>query len=122
MYVYAGCSASNARTVAEIVRDQLALFAEKGPTESELTRAKAVARAQMLMGLEAPSARAEARVGQVFLRDRLVSFDEIRAKLEAVTVEQIQALARAALDGPACVAAIGPKAGHGALAAFEAHS
>jgi predicted Zn-dependent peptidase len=122
MYVYAGCSANNARTVAEIVRDQLALFAENGPTESELTRAKAVARAQMLMGLEAPSARAEARVGQVFLRDRLVSFDVIRAKLEAVTAEQIQALARAALNGPACAAAIGPKAGHGALAAFEAHS
>ncbi|PZO55924.1 MAG: hypothetical protein DCF16_00885 [Alphaproteobacteria bacterium] len=120
--VYAGCSAKNARTVAEIVRDQLALLADQGPTEAELTRAKAVARAQMLMGLEAPSARAEARVSQVFLRDRLVSFDEIRAKLDAVTAEEIQALARAALAGPLCAAAIGPKAGLGALAAFEAHS
>lgn len=120
--VYAGCSAKNARTVAEIVRDQLALMADHGPTQAELTRAKAVARAQMLMGLEAPSARAEARVSQVFLRDRLVSFDEIRAKLEAVTAEEIQALARAALAGPVCAAAIGPKAGLGALAAFGAHS
>jgi len=120
--VYAGCSAKNARTVAEIVRDQLALLADQGPTEAELTRAKAVARAQMLMGLEAPSARAEARVSQVFLRDRLVDFDEIRAKLDAVTTEEIQALARAALAGPLCAAAIGPKAGLGALAAFEAHS
>jgi predicted Zn-dependent peptidase len=86
-----------------------------------LHRAKTVARAQMLMGLEMPSARAEARVAQVFLRDRLVSFDEIRAKLDAVTVEEIQALALRALEGPDCVAAIGPAAGHGALAAFEAH-
>jgi predicted Zn-dependent peptidase len=120
--VYAGCSAKNAATVAEIVREQLAVMADHGPTDAELHRAKAVARAQMLMGLEAPSARAEARVGQVFLRDRLISFDEIRARLDAVTAEDVQAIARAALAGPACVAAIGPKAGHGALSAFQAQS
>lgn len=120
--VYAGCSPKNARAVAEIVRDQLALMAERGPAESELKRAKAVARAQMLMGLEAPSARAEARVSQVFLRDRLISFDEIREKLDAVNAEQVRAMAQAALSGPLCVAAIGPKAGHGAFAVFEANS
>jgi predicted Zn-dependent peptidase len=76
----------------------------------------------MMMGLEAPSARAEARVSQIFLRDRLVDFDEIRARVEAVTAEEIQALAHRALEGPDCVAAIGPAAGHGALAAFEAQS
>jgi predicted Zn-dependent peptidase len=119
--VYAGCAPKHAREVALVVREQLGLLADKGPTAPELHRAKTVARAQMLMGLEMPSARAEARVAQVFLRDRLVSFDEIRAKLDAVTVEEIQALALRALEGPDCVAAIGPAAGHGALAAFEAH-
>ncbi|UPT64334.1 MAG: insulinase family protein [Hyphomonadaceae bacterium JAD_PAG50586_4] len=120
--VYAGCSAQNGATVAKIVSEQLAIMADHGPTDAELARAKAVARAQMLMGLEAPSARAEARVGQVLMRDRLVSFDEIRARLDAVTAEDVQAIARAALVGPACAAAIGPKAGHGALAAFQAQS
>jgi predicted Zn-dependent peptidase len=122
MHVYAGCSDKNAIAVAEIVRDQLALLADKGPTEAELTRAKAVARAQMLMGLEAPSARAEARVAQVFLRDRLIPFDEIRARLEAVTIADVHTLAAAALKGPACAVSVGPKAGHGALKAFEAKS
>lgn len=120
--VYAGCSADNAATVAEIVGEQLAIMADHGPTDAELARAKAVARAQMLMGLEAPSARAEARVGQVLVRDRLISFDEVRARLDAVTAEDVQAIARGALAGPACAAAIGPKAGHGALAAFQAKS
>jgi predicted Zn-dependent peptidase len=119
--VYAGCSARHARTVAEIVRDELALLADKGPSLAELARAKAVARAQMLMGLEAPSARAEARVGQVLVHDRLVSFDELRARLEAVTAEEVQALASKALHGPAAAAAIGPRAGHGALEAFQAN-
>jgi predicted Zn-dependent peptidase len=118
--VYAGCSAKHAREVAEIVRDQLALMAAKGPTEAELTRAKAVSRSSMLMGLEAPTARAEARVSQLFLRDALYDFSEIRARMDAVTCEQVQAIAAAALEGPACAAAIGPKAGHGALTAFEA--
>ena len=120
--VYAGCTPKHARTVAALVREQLALLADKGPTEAQLARAKAVAQAQMLMGLEMPSARAEARVAQVFLRDRLISFDEIRAKIDAVTADEIQALAHRALEGPDCIAAIGPAAGHGALAAFEAQS
>lgn len=120
--VYAGCSPQNAAEVAAIVRDQLARMAADGPREEELARAKAVARAQMLMGLEAPSARAEARVGQVFLRDRLMDFDEIRARLDAVTAGDVQAAAKAALAGPLCATALGPKAGHGALDAFQASS
>ncbi len=122
LIVYAGCSAKNGRTVAELVHDQLALLAKNGPTSAELTRAKAVSRAQMLMGLESPSARAEARVSQIFMRDRLVSFDEIHTRVEAVTAEQVQAAAAAALEGPVCAATIGPKAGHGALDAFGAKS
>ena len=120
LVVYAGCAAKNAAEVAQIVHDQLHVLAEAGPTPTELARAKAVSRAQMLMGLEAPSARAEARVSQVFMRDRLVAFDEIRARMEAVTAEEIQALAGAALKGPMCAAIVGPKSGHSALAAFEA--
>src|SRR4029079_10494264 len=76
LLVYAGCSAGNAKAVAEIVREQLALLASNGPTRNELKRAKTIASAQMLMGAEAPSARAEARASQVFLRDRVAPFDE----------------------------------------------
>ncbi len=119
--VYAGCSAENARAVAEIVQAELAELADKGVRAEELARAKAVAQAQMLMGAEAPSARAEARASQVFLRNRVFAFDEARARIGAVTGEEIQAIARAALAGPACAAALGPKAGHGALAAFQAN-
>lgn len=122
LVVYAGCAAGNARAVAEIVRAELAALAEQGPSDPELARAKAIARAQLLMGLEAPSARAEARASQAFLRDRLIGFDELRDRIDAVSPQAVQALARAALAGPACAAVIGPKAGHGALDAFHAQS
>jgi predicted Zn-dependent peptidase len=122
LMVYAGCSAGNAKAVAEIVREQLGLLAAHGPTEGELTRAKAISGAQMLMGSEAPSARAEARAGQIFLRDRLIPLDDIRARIERVTSEEVRAIAAAALLGPVCAATIGPKAGHAALDAFHGAS
>ncbi len=120
--VYAGCSTENARAVGEIVRAELEALAAHGPRDGELARAKAIARAQLLMGAEGPSARAEARAGQILLRDRLIPFEELRNKLDAVTADEVRAAAAAALKGPACAAALGPKAGHGALGAFHAQS
>lgn len=122
LMVYAACAAANAAKVAEVVQEQLAQLAAHGPTANELARAKAISRAQMMMGAEAPSARAEARAGQIFLRDKLVSFESIRDRIEAVTPEEVQAVAANALEGPRCAAVIGPKQGHGALAAFVAES
>jgi len=120
LVVYAGCAPANARDVASIVHDQLEALANDGPTEVELNRAKAVTAAQLLMGMEAPSARAEARAGQVLLRDRLIGTDELRAKLMAVTADDVRALAAAAVAGPRCAAIVGPKGGHGAIGAFHA--
>ncbi len=118
--VYAGCNAGNARAVAEIVRAELAAIADKGVTHEELARAKAIARAQLLMGLEAPSSRAGARAAQAFLYGRLIPDAEIVSRIEAVTPEALQALAATALRGPGCVSVIGPKAGHGVVEAFQA--
>ncbi|MBL8549209.1 MAG: insulinase family protein [Hyphomonadaceae bacterium] len=118
--VYAGCAAKNAKTVALIAADLLMGLAKDGPTAAELQRAKAVAGAQLMMGAEAPLGRAEARASQLFLRDRLIPFDEIRAKVDAVTAEQVAAAAARALNGPVCAAAIGPKSGLAAASAFHA--
>lgn len=118
--IYAGCDAANAGEVARIAADLLEAFAAEGPTEAELARAKAVAAAGLLMGAEAPLARADARANQLFLRDALIPFEAVRAKIEAVTAADVRAAAAAALEGPACAAAIGPKAGLAAAEAFRA--
>ncbi|MDX2236076.1 MAG: pitrilysin family protein [Hyphomonadaceae bacterium] len=118
--VYAGCAARDAAEVARLTRATLEVLADKGVSDAELARAKAVASAQMLMGAESPSARAEARAAQVFLRDRLIPFADVRARLDAVTRDDIAAAARDTLAGPAAIAVLGPKAGLGAAAAFQA--
>jgi len=122
LMVYAGCAAANAATVAKIVQEQLALLAEHGPSPAELDRAKAISRAQMMMGAEAPAARAEARASQIFLRDKVVAFESLRDRIAGVSAEEVQAAAAKALSGPRCASVIGPKQGHGALGAFVADS
>ena len=52
LIVYASCAAENAKGVAEIVTEQLDALARHGPTPAEIARAKAVAGAQLLMGME----------------------------------------------------------------------
>ncbi|MBI1252441.1 MAG: insulinase family protein [Alphaproteobacteria bacterium] len=118
--VYAGCDAKNAAEVVRVSRACLESLAAHGPTDAELARARATAGAQILMGAESPAARAEARAGQVFLRDKLVPFSDIRARMQAVTAAEIRDAAQESLAGPACIAVLGPKAGHGAAAAFQA--
>lgn len=120
MGVYAGCEAKKGKEVAACVADALAALAGKGPTDAELARAKAVVSAQMLMGAEAPLARAESRAAQVFLRDRLVPFAELRARIDAVTAEDVREVATAALAGPFAATVVGPKAGLTAASAFTA--
>ena len=117
--VYAGCAAKNAAQVAALARDLLEKIAKDGVSESELARAKAVASAQLLMGAESPAARAEARAAQVYLRDRLIPFVELRDRMLAVTADQVRAAARASLEGAACIAVLGPKAGLGAADIFR---
>lgn len=118
--VYAGCAAKNAKTVAACVADAFEALAREGPTHAELARAKAVGAAALLMGAEAPSGRVEARASQVFLRGRIEPFSELRARIMAVTADDVRAAAARAMAGPVAAAAIGPKAGLGAAGAFRA--
>jgi predicted Zn-dependent peptidase len=116
--VYAACSAKHAKEVALCVIEALDAFASEGPTDQELSRAKAIVSAQMLMGAEAPSARCESRANQVFLRGRIMAYSEVKEKLLAVSADDVRVAAKRALKGPRAGAVIGPKAGQNALSAF----
>ncbi|OQW63165.1 MAG: hypothetical protein A4S17_07575 [Proteobacteria bacterium HN_bin10] len=119
--VYASCSAKNAGEVVKIVQGELEALAAHGPTQEELVRVRTMALASMLMALEAPSTRADVRMRQVMLRDELLPYETIRQRYEETTAEEVRAAAQLALEGPKVAALVGPKAGHGALAGFEAH-
>ena len=100
---------------AAIVGDPLALsraiLAETaaGFTEAELARAKAQARSALLMGLESVQARADHLARSLEVRGRIVDAAESVAEIDAVTVDQVRRVARAALANPSALATVGGK-------------
>jgi predicted Zn-dependent peptidase len=75
------------------VAGELKRAADEAPTQSEVARAKAQIKAGMLMGLESSSARAEYMARQLLLFDKLIDTQEILARIEAVTPEDVRTLA-----------------------------
>lgn len=78
---------------------------------AEVARAKAQMRAGLLMSLESPTARASQMSRQILIHGRPLETNEIVAKIDAVTVEQVCRLAESVFTGsPPTVAVIGPAA------------
>lgn len=87
--VYAGTGENEAGEISGLVVDQIALLAQTASAE-EIARAKAQLRAGLLMGLERPSARAEQIAAHLFAYGRVIPVDEIKWKLDAVSVGAVR--------------------------------
>jgi predicted Zn-dependent peptidase len=78
-------------------------------SEKELNRARAQLRAGLLMTLESPAARAGQIARQILLFGRLIPVEELVAKVEAITIEEVRTLAARILSGSVpTVATVGP--------------
>jgi predicted Zn-dependent peptidase len=78
-------------------------------TQAEIDRAKAQARAGLLMALESPLSRAGQLARQIIVFGRVIPIEELVQKIEAVTVDDVRRLAGAIFTETApTVAAIGP--------------
>jgi predicted Zn-dependent peptidase len=75
--------------------------------EAELARARAQAKAGLLMGLESVQARCDHLARNIQLHGRIVPVAETVAALDAVTVAQLRAAAAAALAGGEALATVG---------------
>ena len=91
-----------AALIAEVIADT-ALTA----TRRELDRAKAQAKAGLLMSLESSWGQASYVARQLAIRGRLVEPSEVVAELDAVTLEQVRAAGAKMLAGPRASATIG---------------
>lgn len=106
--VYAGTGANEAAEISGLVVDQIALLAQTANAE-EVARAKAQLRAGLLMGLERPSARAEQIAAHLHAYGRVIPIEEIKQKLDAVTVGAVRQIGeRIMRTRQPAVAALGP--------------
>ncbi len=74
----------------------------------ELARAKAQLKVSLLSALETPGGRIERNARQLLAWGRVIPSEEVIAKVDAVTVDDVRAAGRAVIAGAPTLAAIGP--------------
>ena len=107
--MYVGTREDNVREACEIIGRELGRMRDEGVSDEELERAKEHVKGRIVLGLESSGARM-ARLSRSVLYDvPLLSLDELLAKAEAVTSEDLAALATEFYDPEVLSAAcIGP--------------
>ena len=106
--VYSGTAEEKAGEIAPLVAAEIEAMAT-GATEEEAARARAQLKASLLMGLESPHARCELMAGHLYAYGRVLSVDELVAKVDAVDAEALRKFGtRICQTGNPAIAAVGP--------------
>ena len=96
--LYAGTGAENAAKVAEMMLDEVRRARREGITREELARARDQLISSFLMAQESTSARSSAIGRAELLRGRHYTEDEVIAKINAVRMEDVEAILDRALS------------------------
>jgi len=105
--IYAGTGEQEAKELVPVTLEELRRV-QHDVTEEELARAKAQLRASLLMSMESTGSRCEQLARQLHIYGRVVPVEEIKARIAAVTIEQVQSAAYRAFRGKPTLAALGP--------------
>jgi predicted Zn-dependent peptidase len=106
--VYVGCLPAKADEVLAICRDEIARVIDGGLSDVELDRGKGQLRGSIVLGLEDPSSRMSRLGKSELVYSRLEPVDEILSSIEAVTHDQVRAVASEVLSRPKVLAVVGP--------------
>ena len=108
MGLYAGCNPAKVDTVVDLLVAEWERLATDGLAPGELERAVGQLSGGMTLGLEDSGSRMS-RLGKAELvHRRFTDLDETLARLQAVTGEQVQALAAELVARPRSLAVVGP--------------
>ncbi|MDP9861212.1 MULTISPECIES: M16 family metallopeptidase [Streptosporangium] len=106
--IYVGCLPSKTDDVLKICREEVLRVIADGITEEEIVRGKGQMRGGLVLGLEDTGSRMS-RIGKgELVYDELLSVDDVLARIEAVTPDEITEVARDVLNRPMTLAVIGP--------------
>ncbi|MBA3299706.1 MAG: insulinase family protein [Thermoleophilaceae bacterium] len=104
--LYVGTRPENVAEAMEVIGHELRTITEDGVTDEELDRARENVKGRTTLSMESTSARMN-RLGSSLLMDvPLMTLDEILAAVDAVTIEDVHALAAELFD-PARMSAAG---------------
>jgi len=95
---YAAVHPGQEKQALEVIRNIITDLADHGPTQEELDRAREQAIVGLLLGSESIQSRMSHLGNAALLYRQVKTVDEILAQYEAVTVEQVRALAGEMFD------------------------
>jgi len=108
--IYAGVEPKNLTTVIKAILEQLFQLKEPVP-ESELSKAKELAKGHLLLRMEDTRNVAGWMGGQEVLIGEILTVDQVASIIDAITTEELQELAKEALIGDRLrLAVVGPVA------------
>src|SRR5690606_30096021 len=95
----AGCQPDKVDRVVELCKAELEAVVDRGLTEEELERAKGQLRGNLVLGMEDSGSRMS-RLGKAELvYGQLLSLDEILARIDAVTLDDVRRVAEDLIAG-----------------------
>ncbi|MEO6503936.1 MAG: pitrilysin family protein [Jatrophihabitantaceae bacterium] len=110
--LYAGCQPGKADEVVSIMTAVLESVAVDGLSADEIERAKGQLRGGMVLGLEDSGSRMS-RIGKAELTyGDVLGLDDLLARVESVTLEQVNELAAELAAQPTCLTVVGPFGEH----------
>jgi predicted Zn-dependent peptidase len=106
--IYAGCLPAKTEEVLAICREEIAKVIESGLSDEELDRGKGQLRGSIVLGLEDPSSRMSRLGKSELVYPRLEPVEEILARIESVTHDEVREIAGAVLGQAMALAVVGP--------------
>ena len=106
--IYAGTEPKNLETIIKAILEQLHRLKEK-PPESEISKAKELAKGRLILRMEDSRNVAGWLGGQEILVERILSVDQIISIIDAITAEELEQLAQELIIGKQLrLAVVGP--------------
>jgi len=96
--VYLGTRPEWADKAAEVIREEMRELAEAGLTEEELADLRGQLKGQLALSLESSGARLTRLAGVALLGEPFLTLDDLTARIDAVTVDDVAALAAEYFD------------------------
>jgi predicted Zn-dependent peptidase len=110
--VYAGTAPANARKVVSLIIGEFRNLKQNSIPAEELQRAKDYLKGNLLLGLESTTSRMANIARQELYYGRFITLDEVAARIDAVTREDVVEVARELFQsGRIAVTVLGPRRG-----------
>jgi predicted Zn-dependent peptidase len=106
--VYVGCLPSKADDVLAICTEEISKVVDGGLTDAELARGKGQVRGSIVLSLEDPPSRMSRLGKSELVYPRLEPVEEVLAAIDAVTHDDVRAIATEILTRPKALAVVGP--------------